>query len=144
MTIPAIRRASRSSQNYGNSLGLDFEVLAPIDVLALGMFDGNNNVDQSMFYGVDLSSGVTVLIYNIPTDGPPTIVASVYFNPANFQSQPAELWRRPADQRRELSVPVERRGIAAGQLQRGGVERLELERQLDWSSWWDEPLHHAE
>ena len=76
-------------QNYGNSLGLDFEVLAPIDVLALGMFDGNNNVDQSMFYGVDLSSGVTVLIYNIPTDGPPTIVASVYFNPANFNlSQP--------------------------------------------------------
>ena len=76
-------------QNYGNSLGLDFEVLAPIDVLALGMFDGNNNYDKTMFYGVDLSSGVTVLIYNIPTDGPPTIVASVYFNPANFNlSQP--------------------------------------------------------
>ncbi|MGD0001113.1 MAG: PEP-CTERM sorting domain-containing protein [Bryobacteraceae bacterium] len=73
-------------QNYGNSLGLDFEVLAPIDVLALGMFDGNNNVNQNMFYGVDLSSGVTVLIYNIPADGPPTIVASVYFNPANFNS----------------------------------------------------------
>ena len=78
-----------SQQNYGNSLGLDFEVLAPIDVLALGMFDGGNNYDQTMYYGVDCSSGVWVNIYNIPADGPATIVASVYFNPANFDvSQP--------------------------------------------------------
>jgi hypothetical protein len=71
-------------QNFGNSLGLDFEVLAPIDVLALGMFDGNNNYLQTMFQGVDGSSGVTVQIYNIPAVGSPTVVASVYFNPANF------------------------------------------------------------
>ena len=78
-----------NQQNYGNSLGLDFEVLAPIDVLALGMFDGGNNYDQTMYYGVDGSSGVWVNIYNIPADGPATIVASVYFNPANFDvSQP--------------------------------------------------------
>lgn len=76
-------------QNFGNSLGLDFEVLTPIDVLALGMFDGNNNYSQSMFKGVDGSSGVTILIYSIPAVGSPTVVASVYFNPANFNlSQP--------------------------------------------------------
>jgi PEP-CTERM motif len=76
-------------QNFGNSLGLDFEVLIPIDVLALGMFDGNNNYSQTMFNGVDGRSGVTVLIYNIPAVGAPTVVASVYFNPANFNlSQP--------------------------------------------------------
>ena len=90
-----------SQQNYGNSLGLDFEVLAPIDVLALGMYDGGNDSYPYIFNGVagtDFTTliptvqqvvGVTVLIYNIPADGPATIVASVYFNPANFNlSQP--------------------------------------------------------
>ena len=140
-----------SQQNYGNSLGLDFEVLAPIDVLALGMYDGGNDSYPYIFNGVagtDFTTliptvqqvvGVTVLIYNTPSRRARHHRSQRLFQPCKFQSQPpnnGEGQQINAENFLFLSSAVE---SVAGQLQRGDVERLGLERQPDWSNWWDEP-----
>ncbi len=81
------------NENFGNSLGLDFEVNSQTNVLALGMYDGGNDSFQSIFAGVDGSSGITVLIYQIASPGcaslaacAPSLVTSVHFDPSQFVS----------------------------------------------------------
>jgi len=71
------------NQNYGNLLGLDFQVVDPIDIFALGMYNGGN---PDIAVGVDGESGVTVLIYSIDhpgcsTDCAASLITSVHFDP---------------------------------------------------------------
>jgi hypothetical protein len=70
-------------QNYGNDLGLDFTVNAPIRVTELGAFDNGN---PSLLTGVNgATPGITVGIFNTTTGlqvGP-----SVTFTPTNAGTQ---------------------------------------------------------
>jgi hypothetical protein len=69
-------------QNYGNDLGLDFTVNAPIRVTELGAFDNGN---PNLLSGVNGTSGITVGIFNTTTGlqvGP-----SVTFTPTNAGTQ---------------------------------------------------------
>jgi len=86
-----------TSQAFGNSLGLDFEVNSSIYVLSMGMFDGNARSDTE-FQGVDESLGITVQIYQItnpacmadptiPCNGTSVPGASVHFDPSNKGTQ---------------------------------------------------------
>jgi len=81
-----------SNQNFGNSLGLDFQVLEPIEVLAMGMYNGSNN-ERYIYAGKDQESGIWVQIYRIdaPVDGQPcstncnpTLITSVHFDAGIF------------------------------------------------------------
>jgi hypothetical protein len=94
--------AGCNNQNYGDSLGLDFDVVSPVDVLALGMYDGGNNGFPFIFNGVSGTVfppsgiptvqtvvGITVQIYSIAYAGcaldcNPSVVASVSFSPSTF------------------------------------------------------------
>jgi hypothetical protein len=91
--------AGCSNQYYGNLLGLDFEVNSPIDVVALGMYDGGNDYTQEIFAGQDGVSGVTIAIYSInqmgcgtpagggaSTDCDPELIAEVQFTAAGFDT----------------------------------------------------------
>lgn len=88
--VPPNQGGGCTNQNFGNSLGLDFEVNAPIDVLALGMYNGGNDYQQYIYAGKDGESGITVLIYKIDSPGcttcNPSIVASVHFDASDFNS----------------------------------------------------------
>ncbi len=92
-----------SQQSFGNSLGLDFEVISPIDVLSMGVFDGGATTRKE-FLGVDQSSGLTVQIYQITNPGTPSsagcmtnpsiactgsLISStqVHFDPSNMGTQ---------------------------------------------------------
>jgi hypothetical protein len=74
--------AGASSVAFGNSLGLDFNVISPIAVTSLGAFDSGVIANLN---GFDGTSGVTVGIYNRATG---TLVGpSVTFTAASPGSQ---------------------------------------------------------
>jgi len=71
-----------SLQNWGRSLGMDFQVNTPITITALGAFD--NGVLTNL-NGSDGTSGVTVLIYDLSNQQ--QVGSSVTFSAANSGTQ---------------------------------------------------------
>ena len=69
-------------QNWGRSLGMDFQVNTPIAITALGAFD--NGVLTNL-NGSDGTSGVTVLIYDLSNQQ--QVGSSVTFSAANPGTQ---------------------------------------------------------
>lgn len=74
--------AGQTNQNYGNSLGLDFNVNTPITVTELGAYDSGLTAQLA---GVHGSSGVTVAVYDRRTGT--QVGPSVTFTPSNVGTQ---------------------------------------------------------
>ena len=71
-------------QNYGNNLGLDFTVNAPVHITSLGAFD---NGDAANLAGVVGSSGITVGIFNLSTMALAANTTTVHFSPTDAGTQ---------------------------------------------------------